>query len=56
MLLPLMSAQCFRPTVAEFQRLITERSVPAPMSAAIVAADGELSIESPLSSMPEWKV
>ena len=40
-LLPLMSAQTFRPTVAEFERIITERSVPVPSSApAAVPAIG----------------
>ena len=32
-LLPLMSAQTFRPTVDEFERIITERSVPVPSTA-----------------------
>jgi hypothetical protein len=39
-LLPLISAQCFRPTVDEFERIVTERSVPVPhIAPAAVPAD-----------------
>ena len=37
-LLPLMSAQTFRPTVDEFERIVTERSVPVPAPAPSTAA------------------
>ncbi len=36
-LLPLMSAQTFRLTVDEFERIVTERSVPVPSPAPVAA-------------------
>jgi len=48
-LLPLMSAQTFRLTVDEFERIVTERSVPVPSPASAVApsAPGAIGASTP---------
>ena len=49
-LLPLISAQCFRPTVDEFERIVTERSVPVPHIAP-AAAPAVAAVTGPISRL-----
>ena len=55
-LLPLMSAQTFRPTVDEFQRIVTERSVPVPSPAPVDAPSAPGATTEPTAIPPPGRL